>query len=299
MHIIVWRSRKAVIKFMRRWLNAAEQKLVGYLLIRPLGILDSVIGLNFGFGLAEAPNKAWRSLIEVYFVFGFVLWYGLYMLNDLNDLNEDMKHPEKSRRPLVSGRLTKRDAIIIIVVHLTLALLWSYKISRVLFILISLTIIQQHIYCVKPIRLKRFPLLGVLFAGPIGWVIRFLVGWTLVQPLNEVPWIFCVFLLLFTYGGYLYRRIDYQAQTGSPFPFLSVQRMNILIAGFSTSAIILFVYMVFSRLLSWFSIILVFIYGTILLLSFFTLRKTVGLRRFEDTVVVTTLIISFLFLVRR
>jgi len=289
----------AAIEFMRPYLHAIRRKLVGYLRIRPLGFVDSIIGINFGFGLAGAPSGVWMPLIEVYFVFGFVLWYGLFLLNDLCDLEEDARHPEKSRRPLVSRQLTRREANVIISAHLALALLWSYRISIVLLILTALTILQQHIYCVRPIRLKRFTLVGVLFAGPVGWVVRFLVGWTLVRPLNEVPWIFCVFLLLFTYGGYLYRRIDYQAQIGAPFSAQTAQRMNILVAGCFVSAIMLFIYMAFSGLVSRSFLVLALLYGFLLLLLSFTLRKTSGLRRFEDTVVVTTLIVSFLFLVWR
>ena len=286
----------AAIEFIQPDLYAFRRKLVGYLQIRPLGILDSIIGINFGLGLAGASSGDWMALVEVYFVFGFVLWYGLYLLNDLCDLEEDARHPEKSKRPLVLRKLTRRDANVIIPAHLALALLWSYRISTVLLILTTLTILQQYIYCVRPIRLKRFTLVGILFAGVVGWIARFLVGWTLVRPLNEAPWIFCVFLILFTYGGYLHRRIDYQIQIRAPFTAQTARRMNILIGGCFVSAIMLFIYMAFSGYISRSFLVLALLYGLLLLLLSLTLRKTRGLRRFEDAVVVTTLLMSFFFL---
>jgi len=201
-------------------------KVRGYLINRELGLFNglfsSIIGINLGVGAVPSPERRIIIVLMAYLVYGFFLWHGLYFLNDLYDFQEDSRHPEKQTRPLVSGMLTKSDVCVIVVVHLTIALLLAPLISWMMFWISIATILQQVLYCIPPFRLKRYLYWGAIFAGPLGWILRVFVGWTLFRPLAQAPVALCVFVFTFTYPLYFYRRIAHQieisAGTGGNLP---------------------------------------------------------------------------------
>ena len=60
----------------------------------------------------------------------------IYIINDYRDIEDDRKHPEKSKRPLASGAVSKNAAIVIAVLLVLAGLAAGYFIKeKFLFVL--------------------------------------------------------------------------------------------------------------------------------------------------------------------
>jgi len=67
--------------------------------------------------------------IIAFFVFSFVSSM-VYIINDINDIEKDKKHPKKCKRPLASGEISVKKALSVfcILVFITLiSILWLYN----------------------------------------------------------------------------------------------------------------------------------------------------------------------------
>ncbi|MBO5164308.1 MAG: UbiA prenyltransferase family protein [Ruminococcus sp.] len=72
------------------------------------------------FGTALIESSVIIRLILGFFVFSFCS-SAVYIINDMNDIENDRQHPEKCKRPLASGAVSKREAYVLIAVLLILA----------------------------------------------------------------------------------------------------------------------------------------------------------------------------------
>lgn len=72
------------------------------------------------FGTALIESEVIYRLIFGFFVFSFCS-SAVYIINDLNDIENDRQHPDKCKRPLASGAVSKKEAFILIAVLLILA----------------------------------------------------------------------------------------------------------------------------------------------------------------------------------
>ncbi|MCM1006472.1 MAG: UbiA prenyltransferase family protein [Ruminococcus flavefaciens] len=72
------------------------------------------------FGTALIESEVIYQLIFGFFVFSFCS-SAVYIINDLNDIENDRQHSDKCKRPLASGEVSKKEALILIAVLLMLA----------------------------------------------------------------------------------------------------------------------------------------------------------------------------------
>ncbi|SHF26776.1 decaprenyl-phosphate phosphoribosyltransferase [Chryseobacterium vrystaatense] len=116
-------------------------------------------------------------------VFAFIIFSlaasVVYILNDYNDIEADSKHPEKRRRPLASGAISKTKAlgilaglIIIDVVLVFLAQLYFHEPLWKFVTIIGLYIVINIAYTFK---LKHVPIIDI-FIIALGFVLRVLAG---------------------------------------------------------------------------------------------------------------------------
>ncbi|UWX58835.1 decaprenyl-phosphate phosphoribosyltransferase [Chryseobacterium oranimense] len=103
----------------------------------------------------------------------------VYILNDYNDIEADRKHPEKRRRPLASGSISKSKAvgiliglIIIDVALVFLARLYFHEPLWKFATVIGLYIVMNLAYT---FRLKHVPIIDI-FIIALGFVFRVLAG---------------------------------------------------------------------------------------------------------------------------
>lgn len=116
-------------------------------------------------------------------VFAFIIFSlaasVVYILNDYNDIEADSKHPEKRRRPLASGAISKTKAlgilaglIIIDVVLVFLAQVYFHEPLWKFVTIIGLYIVINIAYTFK---LKHVPIIDI-FIIALGFVLRVLAG---------------------------------------------------------------------------------------------------------------------------
>jgi decaprenyl-phosphate phosphoribosyltransferase len=116
----------------------------------------------------------------------------VYILNDILDFQNDKKNPQRINRPLVSGKVNKKAAVIyacILSITLLLLLISSSN-SLVKFIFTYMTI--NFLYSVKLKQIKYWEIIAV----SSGYVLRALAGATIVDssPSQE----FYLFILFFS-----------------------------------------------------------------------------------------------------
>ena len=165
------------------------------------------IGLVFAQQLFHLPSLERAALAFIIFCFASS---GIYVLNDLMDLERDRQHPVKRRRPLPSGRLPISWAfalmafIFLLCCALSVTLFYlpsppdiyaSFGGASVLFILtVTAYVVINTLYST---RLKHVVLIDV-FCIACGFVLRILAG-AVVIPVVISPWLYLVtcFLSLF------------------------------------------------------------------------------------------------------
>ncbi len=130
-----------------------------------------------------------RMLVEASSAFAlFCIVSGcVYLMNDLADLEKDRLHPIKRKRPLPSGQLSPRVAVIAGALLLIGALVASYMLQP-LFALIELVYFVINV--AYSFSLKHIVILDV-FAISAGFVLRVLAG-AVVITVEPSPWLYVV-----------------------------------------------------------------------------------------------------------
>ena len=123
----------------------------------------------------------------------------VYLFNDVMDIEYDQKHPLKNNRPIASGKMKVKEAIISAVILLIASLMLSIiKLNQVITIIIIIYIAINILYSTI---LKYIPIIDA-FTVALGFMLRMFVGATLT---TEEPsyWIILMtfFLALFISFG--------------------------------------------------------------------------------------------------
>ncbi len=127
----------------------------------------------------------------------------LYILNDLCDLKDDRNHPFKKERPLASGRITAKAAIVTMFLALGCGLILLLIFNPNTLGIILMYIILNVAYS---LRLKHFAIIDIAIIS-IGFVIRLFVG----SQVTNIPlsaWIVVNTFLLAMFLGLAKRRDD-------------------------------------------------------------------------------------------
>ncbi|MFB6075783.1 MAG: UbiA family prenyltransferase [Candidatus Aenigmatarchaeota archaeon] len=119
------------------------------------------------------------GIINLVFIQGVI-----YSLNDISDLEEDRKHPEKKKRPIASGKVSKRTAKIFSLLLLLIGCSIGYYLDFRIFLADLAFLAINLLYSYKPLRLKDRKYLDVLFPA-LNFPLRVAVGWWLFEPFNE------------------------------------------------------------------------------------------------------------------
>jgi len=115
----------------------------------------------------------------------------VYLLNDLKDIEEDRRHPVKSKRPLAAGRISSRHAWTAFVIVSIMAGLAASALNRDFLLTALLYFVLQVGYS---LRLKHVVILDV-FIIAFGFLIRVVAG-ALAIRVEISPWLLICTLLL-------------------------------------------------------------------------------------------------------
>ncbi len=126
----------------------------------------------------------------------------IYIINDSVDIKSDRQHPKKSKRPIASGKLGIRTALIIAFFLLLFTLIAIYTINLYFFYIALFYVVLNLFYS---FFLKKVVILDVLIIA-IGFVLRVLIGGVVIKNVELSPWILIITFLLTTFLGLMKRR---------------------------------------------------------------------------------------------
>ena len=139
---------------------------------------------------------------------GFILFCfissSVYLINDILDKEADKNHPKKSNRPIASGKLPVKLAIIIVIIILLVVFPVSYLLSPIFLLIIATYFFLNLAYS---ICLKHIPLIDVLVIAA-GFVLRVAAGVSLIEVERFSPWLYVVTTLGALYLGFGKRRAE-------------------------------------------------------------------------------------------
>jgi 4-hydroxybenzoate polyprenyltransferase len=113
---------------------------------------------------------------------------GIFIINQISDLDTDQLHPQKSQLPISSGYISLKQGLIItifcIIASLGLALL---LVGFEFFIILSAIIVFGILYSVSPIRLKSRPFVDLVMIGIAFGSWSVMAAWAILFFLPEIP----------------------------------------------------------------------------------------------------------------
>ena len=115
----------------------------------------------------------------------------LYVFNDLGDLEEDKRHPLKSKRPLASGKISRGQAWTEMIVLLGISLAGAFFLGKSVFLIAFFYLVLQIAYTYY---LKHVVILDV-FVIAAGFILRVVAG-GLAIDVSISPWLLICTLLL-------------------------------------------------------------------------------------------------------
>jgi 4-hydroxybenzoate polyprenyltransferase len=179
----VWRTIPAAIR-ARQWVK-------NFLIFSPL-LLAHQIG----------NSEAWLKSLLAFAGFSLIA-SGIYLLNDLGDLDTDRRHPVKKNRPLASGTLSIRTGLILFMT----ALLGGTVLSLNLGLLFSASVLTYVVInLVYTFYLKSVPIADV-FCLSAFYTIRIWAG-SFVTGIPITSWLIVFSFFLFLSLSFLKRYSD-------------------------------------------------------------------------------------------
>lgn len=166
------------------------------LLHRPVQWTKNAVVLSalvFG-GQAGSSTQIARALIAVV-AFCLASSAG-YIWNDWRDRERDRLHPEKRLRPIASGRIRPRSALLWSVVLLFASLILSALVSPLLSLVVATYTVLMATYTA---RLKHLPVIDVVIIAT-GFVLRAIAGAVAVAVPMSRWLVVCTFLLALFLG---------------------------------------------------------------------------------------------------
>ena len=111
------------------------------------------------------------TLLVIFFSLSFVA-SGMYLMNDLLDIDNDKKHPTKKLRLIASGSLSSNNAKIISLLLIIMGLLGSFAVSFYAGILIFVYIVLTGVYS---LYIKKVPFFDAFFLTLV-YLLRIYIG---------------------------------------------------------------------------------------------------------------------------
>ncbi len=136
---------------------------------------------------------------------GFIIFCGIssavYLLNDLVDIKKDQLHPKKRFRPLASGKLPKKIAVVALVTLVVICIPAAFFLQPAFGGIVLLYFAIQIAYC---FYLKNVVIIDV-FTLASGFVLRAVAG-ALVIQVEVSPWLLVCTMLGALFIGLAKRR---------------------------------------------------------------------------------------------
>ncbi len=153
------------------------------------------------FSLTFEINLYLNALVA--FIFFSLIASSIYIFNDLMDIEADRLHPKKRFRPIANGKITKKNAYILLLSLSIPSLIGASFFSLNLFIILIIYFLLNIIYSLK---LKHIAIIDI-FIISTGFVLRLFAG-AVVTNIGLSSWIIIITFLLALFLAMAKRRDD-------------------------------------------------------------------------------------------
>ncbi|KPU43692.1 decaprenyl-phosphate phosphoribosyltransferase [Oxobacter pfennigii] len=140
------------------------------------------------------------STFLTFFMFSFISSC-VYILNDIVDVNEDKRHPEKRKRPIAKGTISVSVAIVILLCLFISSIVFSYFINVRLTVILIIYFLINIAYSFK---LKNIMIVDVMTIA-IGFILRVVSG-AIVIDVRLSYWLLICTALVSLYLGFAKRK---------------------------------------------------------------------------------------------
>jgi len=137
--------------------------------------------------------------VEAFFLFSLSAG-AVSILNDVLDIEKDKKHPEKSKRPIASGKLNSGIALFVCLILIVLSLWLALKINLRFTVLLSLFIVLDIVYS---LWLEKVRFVNSVFVA-MTYAIRVYAGGAIINLALNI-WYF-IFSFLFGLFHFFYKK---------------------------------------------------------------------------------------------
>ena len=131
------------------------------------------------------------TVFMAFFVFGLVASAN-YLINDMVDIDSDRKHLTKKNRPLASGKLSIRNAILAIIILLSCSIYFLLMLPLIFFSAIALYLIISILYS---LFLKKVVILDVIVLAGL-YTMRIIAGAFVIKNMPTF-WLLAFSMFLF------------------------------------------------------------------------------------------------------
>lgn len=174
-----------------RAVRAMKRIMVMLSALRPLQWTKNVFVFGALFFSKNLFNPYAFAVVCSAFVIFCLLSGSYYIFNDICDREGDRNHPEKSRRPIASGRLPVSQAVALMVFCAIASLAWAFFLGLPFFAVCLSAIVLQ---CAYSLALKKIVIVDV-FVIAITFVLRVVAGGVAIH-VEISSWILICTLLL-------------------------------------------------------------------------------------------------------
>ncbi|MBQ7136356.1 MAG: UbiA prenyltransferase family protein [Bacilli bacterium] len=161
-------------------------------------IKNGLIFLPLFFSQSFLKFNLLRNVLLSFLSFSFMCSV-VYIINDLNDIEKDRKHPIKKKRPLASGEISKKEAIFIMIVLFVLSILINVLISTNNYYSLLLLLGYLVLNILYSCGLKNIVLLDIAILVS-GFLIRILYG-SSVADISISNWLYLTVMSMAFYLG--------------------------------------------------------------------------------------------------
>jgi len=154
------------------------------------------------FGLKITNIELLLSAFVAFLSFSLIA-SAVYIFNDYHDVEEDKLHPTKKNRPLASGSISKKAALLLMLMLLLVGLCIFSLLGRQMLYIVFVYLVINIAYTIK---LKHVAIIDV-FIISIGFVLRLFIG-SAVTNVELSMWIILMTFLLALFLALAKRRDD-------------------------------------------------------------------------------------------
>ena len=147
----------------------------------------------------------------------------VYLINDLVDVEKDRQHPTKKNRPIASGQVSYRAALIAAIVLPVITIPLSYRLDPLFGLIVTVYLLLQIAYS---FYLKNIVIVDVLTLAA-GFVLRVAAGVPLVEAERFSPWLYVFTVLLALFLGLGKRRQELILLNGQPTTRFILSQYNV------------------------------------------------------------------------